>query len=761
MSFQKSKHDFGILKQDGTTKVGFILACDKNKTPIYQTFDDEYLARQQTTEAGYDALIPEKEFRIGQDSWRSGFGLETYDESDPERYYESYNMDLRNRGMAICSYKPTTLTKPTAPSAAWVSPTGFVDPDAAWTSGTNAYDTNTATYATSTPGVSTWSKFIELTITPQPTSSVRYWAQLGDQIDVDAYYNGGWHDVYQGTDIGSLWYEKSLGATYGVSKVRIRILATGAINTVYLNEVNLYFDPPAVGTTIAIAEFNDKLYASFGLYLGKLNAGGTGFDLVKTFPVTITDLEVFSDSKLYIELGYSNAYWEMTTAEAFTENTLANNSMKFLKMVHLTADTMYGSDTVNTIRSTTTPQNGGAVAWTAQTIVDTSFNNITNVLDVENALYIMKEDRPFYLDSSGNVDKLTEATKHLTNSTGGKNTVEWLGGLYMPYKAALLEYLDGTFTWLNPSDYCTNLSAFAGDVQAVAGDERYLLVALGNGTKIEIMAGRRETINGTTSWVWHPHAELTLDGVETMFVSSVYQKRLWIASTLAGDSLYYIPLPTSYGSIATDANRSFATDSSQYFVTPWMHANFKGDSKAFIKMTLTMSGTTANIYFTVEYQLKGSTNWTTIGAFKTSPTTTNYIPVDDVSGANPVSTMIRFKITATTNSATTTPILYGYDCRGILYPTRRDIIYCEVRCADNITLNDGGHDRDTDAGVIKATLEEAKNTATWPVTFYDIDGTTIYVRFLPTKPFSYLTKDEISGKVERRFRLLLQKVTLS
>jgi len=379
----------------------------------------------------------------------------------------------------------------------------------------------------------------------------------------------------------------------------------------------------------------------------------------------------------------------------------------------------------------------------------------------------MKTDRPFYLDDSGGVRVLTNTTKPITHDDAGKNSIEWLERIYMNWGTeSLLEYDSGALSWLSPSLYCTNLSDFDGQVQALAADEEWLFAIIHNSTKMEVLAGRYEVVDGIR-WVWHPYAEIALTastGCETAFVSSVFQKRLWIAPVAATEDLYYIPLPQGYGDIAADANRSFATDSSQKFITPFMHADFKGDSKAFIKLTLLMSGTTDDIYFTAEYQLRGSTNWTTISTYKTSPSTTHYIPVDDlVATTKPVSTDIRFRITATTNSATTTPVLLGYDCRGILYPTRRDIIYCEVRCANNITLNGGGSDRDTDAGVIKATLEEAKNDATWPVTMYEYQtGSTIYVRFLSgQQPFSRVIKDEVSGNFETRYFLWLQKVALT
>jgi len=283
-----------------------------------------------------------------------------------------------------------------------------------------------------------------------------------------------------------------------------------------------------------------------------------------------------------------------------------------------------------------------------------------------------------------------------------------------------------------------------------------LFAAIDNGaTLIEILAGRYETINSTTRWVWHPQQEITLAGCETMYVSNVYQKRLWIASTSSAQSLYYIPLPQGYGNVAGDANRSFLTGG--YFTTPLLHANFVGDNKSWIKITLRMGQTyNAGRYFTVSYKKLGGA-WVSIGNFTgtaTSMTQTRYLPT------TPITTqMLQLKIQGVTDDTTITPILYSYDLRAILYPSNRRIIRAIVRCADNILCNDGTMDRDSSAAVIKATIEEARN-ATWPVTMYDYkDGTTKYVKFLPVR--GEVVRDEKSRNVERHYTLYLQEVSLS
>ena len=300
---------------------------------------------------------------------------------------------------------------------------------------------------------------------------------------------------------------------------------------------------------------------------------------------------------------------------------------------------------------------------------------------------------------------------------------------------------------------------------ATAHDDEYEFVAVDNlsdTTKVEILAGRDETIDGSTSFRWHPIAELTLAGVQTMFISNVVQKRLWIASTDSTQPLYYIPLPTGYGDIVNDANRSFKTGT--YFITSYLHGGFKNNLKSFIKITLTMGHAyDANIYFDVAYEKLGDTSWTTIGSIKgtaTNRTASAFIPLAGT--VNPTSPMMRFKITTVTNDTTKTPILLQYTVSAILYPAIKTIYYGQIICAEEITCKNGIIDKNMKDTII-ATLDNARN-ATWPVSIRDIDGNTQTVKFLPlpkNMPRFAITKDEKGRETERVYNVMMQSVTLS
>jgi len=132
---------------------------------------------------------------------------------------------------------------------AWQSPTGFNDPDNKWDDETNAYDENTGTEATTIiykPGEDWADYWLELTHAALNCSKVQFWAyyETGriDQIDLDVYYDDGWHDVYQGIYADKEWVEKDIpeGAK-SVTAARVRFHNTSALGrTVRLYEFDFW-----------------------------------------------------------------------------------------------------------------------------------------------------------------------------------------------------------------------------------------------------------------------------------------------------------------------------------------------------------------------------------------------------------------------------------------------------------------------------------------------------------------------------------------
>ena len=122
----------------------------------------------------------------------------------------------------------------------WVSPTNFNDPDNKWNSETLAYDDNISTGADS-PNITarTWSSYVEFNIASISCDKIRYYAFYNaniNQISVDVYYSGGWHNIYEGIQLNQTWEEKAIGSTQDVTAVRVRFYAK-KVDTAYLYEI--------------------------------------------------------------------------------------------------------------------------------------------------------------------------------------------------------------------------------------------------------------------------------------------------------------------------------------------------------------------------------------------------------------------------------------------------------------------------------------------------------------------------------------------
>jgi hypothetical protein len=450
----------------------------------------------------------------------------------------------------------------------------------------------------------------------------------------------------------------------------------------------------------------------------------------------------------------SKPYYYMDTTETFTASTVTNNAAQQFAVV---GTTLWKSSLPNIINSNSDGTNGGA-AWSGATVVDSVSNNITSLLAYDGALNIFKEDRPYYLDSTGAVKIWTDATLPLTTSTSGSLSYNWNGNTYSVHGGNnLLENADGSFQWLSPINYFANASNFCGNIVGITGDNRYLYIAVDDSTKVHVLAGREETNDNGTQWIWHPFSYITLGTCTSIFCSNVTDERIWIGSS---NSVYYLD-----NDITTSSLPSKTFTNSGYMTTPWYHLNFKGDNKAFIKLTLLseyLGQTVGDIIYShcyIYYKKLTDTDWTFIDTFISSPTQTAYIPVDG-SSVNPVSTYIKFKILLVKEAlAFNLPKLHSFDLRAVLYPARRKIHRIIVRAGDGMLDKQGSY-LDTPSKEIDATLEEAMNK-TYPFTFYDMWGNTKTGKLLPSTPFKQVVAKENQRGFDTLYFLNIEEITTS
>lgn len=134
----------------------------------------------------------------------------------------------------------------------WILPTGFNDPSGNWGNETNAYDEEYLTRAhVFVPAIS-WSDYMEFTHSGVSCFGIRfyaYWSETStDEISVDVYYKGAWHNIYEGIFTDREWEFKAIGSVQTVTAMRVKFHnINGAQKAAYLYEV-AFFQPGISGT---------------------------------------------------------------------------------------------------------------------------------------------------------------------------------------------------------------------------------------------------------------------------------------------------------------------------------------------------------------------------------------------------------------------------------------------------------------------------------------------------------------------------------
>jgi len=125
------------------------------------------------------------------------------------------------------------------------SPTGHTA-GTAWANESNAYDSDTGTYTSETThAFNGLTDKLVLTCPPTISSYIRFYANKGtgghiDQLDLDAYYEGAWHnDVFSADYANSAWVTVDLTYPYNISKLRFEFEDDDTQDTIYLYEVDL------------------------------------------------------------------------------------------------------------------------------------------------------------------------------------------------------------------------------------------------------------------------------------------------------------------------------------------------------------------------------------------------------------------------------------------------------------------------------------------------------------------------------------------
>ena len=730
-------HD--VLISDGTTILGLILRKDEKGIPILTRYPTIPLAPQEFQTLGQEAFAPQQEAPFSVDTNHAGFGKERWVN---KRYQVAYGTDASQKNRiklspvlvattnTTATYSPavsgTNLGFETSGLSGWTAsgaPTIWVDSTtnprtgsrharAAWTLNANDVTTLRQALTTTTPELLPGTTLtIDLYTMYTTTAPGTYTVKIFSQSD----YTNELASLTITPTTSYAIYTLSLAFTESYRGLYLQIslaAPAGAAGSVDLDDIAITLtgttsNPTSPNTVVKLIDFNSAHYLVSDSGVWKRTAAN--WVRVSGSPPDIVDA-VSDGTNLYLARGTSKDSWYMNTSEAFT--AIRDDDTRCSHLAYIN-DTMYGITGATTLAKYTS-FTAGTVA-NNYTVGETGYN-VTALLSHLKMPYIVKENWAGYLNTGLPTPAIIEIAKELAglfNTNTGKNSISRLGNnaqtLYIPAGSDATLWDEDAGNNIGPQEFQESLSDFDGQVVATASDDKYLYVVLDNGTKIEILKGRYETIDGSTDFRWHPILEDTYTTVGYAHISSITAKRLYYGGGTA--------LP-KYISLEND---SYATGGTH--LTCQIDLGLPNILKNWRSIAIRSNNLSATKTIKVEYKKDGDTSWTTIegvtsGLFTTSP----YQEVFFGSSSNGLNTrLLQLRFTLATDSTTVTPEILDWTLNYILKaPTLWQIELEAILSSSNLVVNTQAPDKEMSYSVVASTLRGWKDTI--PLTLTIPDG---------------------------------------
>lgn len=703
-------HDLKFTK-DGTD---FKYMCrQQGQTKDFRIIDSPLLPQTLITGSASPSNIqPEKRIQISQVDWRKG--IQDFLLKDEHKYYDSNNCDARMKGQVILSPKKLTdISFPDMPPTATLTDGGleiWVDANNLfnWTKTGNGVLRNStvkhggsfsAKNATD-PGTGTiyqdisWNNLYRLhtftfTCWASRTSS-SCWVKISIDDGVEATQSDAINTL------SDTWQQGTITRKLDANATRLRLIITYSViggQHIYWDDAALTYTADSHGAVVDTVEFGDNIIVAMGNCLWNIASGSAVY--LHAFPKTITDLCVFKN-RLYIAQGWADEYFYTSALVTFTECTLSNSTAKYMSNVGNAQ--FWIADTVNTMRVSGNPINGGTSFSTPYTVRSSAWQ-ITGLVDHDEIVFVRKQDQPYYLSGADVFPLLPISAEASTTYTYG--LYRWGECLYIPSGVGSLYEYDiesGRATVISPASYAPGSYKYDEEITAICHDGTYLYVAVDDTSRITILAGRWENVDGDTDWYWHPLYDKESNDIKAMLISSLSgNKRLYAGTDTYTDGIYSFIVPINYSTIFSETAYYF--EASGTLITPWLTSNFPTEKKFWKSIDITSICITGKTSITPYYRVKGG-SWVAMANCTTNALKDIVIPIgecypDETTDSREIgvsSERIQFSFVMATTSDGYTPILYGSGgglvTFAILQADRKRQIEATILLAPKIRLRD-------------------------------------------------------------------------
>ena len=495
-------------------------------------------------------------------------------------------------------------------------------------------------------------------------------------------------DTWYGATIA--WTPSAWSEGTNVS-ARATMLNTSGTPTGYLDDCSLsisggtYNTAPAIGTVRDIMQFNDANYLITSTGVWKWNTSTNVWDREVGSPSGGTRGGIYSDGTndyLFVARATTGRWWYYDKTTWGVNQQVASDDY-YADFFLGIGSTLWKALKPNKLSSATAPMLG---TYTQVTVGDT-VTDITSLINHKASPYVGKENGLFYYNGTSVVE-VAEELRSLNNANTGKRQTSWKSKVYMPAGAqALYEYDDANniLAARTPALSLPGVTDYDDRIFAVIGDDLWLYAWVKESANISnLLCGRLETIEGSTSWVWHPIARSsTTAGVVGCAISTVISpSRLWFWTA---SQIKYLILPDKPSDVTQATGYLFAA-SGQHYIGKH-DFGFRALEKALYQVIIRSSSLGANQTIDVYYKLDDG-SWTLLGTANISPSQTLFFPTSAVTKGKEIEFYFDLKTTADTAS----PKLKSYSAHALLMFQRRVRIQAAIVAADSMRCLDGSTD---------------------------------------------------------------------
>ena len=578
---------------------------------------------------------PTTELIFAQDDWSDGGLGAVFDPESPKRYSKAHGMDMRWRmaapGMRVDHGQGDVAVEP-------VVSVGFILQDP-------SFENTTLATAWADEGSPTSTE----TVTTDPRSgdnSARHARVAVDGANEGISFTVANPTIFRSKEITFHAYVKRVSGSSGVflkildadasanasstsssaitassytavsvthtvqndaTSIKLQILSNGTSITFDADDCAVI--PTGGVTCTGTAVHSDDLYGLFGRCVAKLNGrngtNGPTWEIVYIHASAVaTCIEEWSGD-LYIAFGTGQGYI-YGSGTSWTVSTLSSTAKEAVHFA-VNRQTIWKSETVNTIKSSTNPKNGGS--WSSAYTVGTSDRQINELYGFNDTIVVGKEDGIFWYklayNDGASADFFVNQTQEyknfqsVDNFAQGEEMLGWLwlvGANQSLMRTNLTQIQDWTAAVSNP--YYDDLT---GQVGAIAKDTIQLWALASNGLSTTNarawLISLRELSTGVPV---HPLHEVKIDQIDRM--TSHYTDRgsdgtrpMLYAMGLSSNGItssqktfaWFIPEKSqSPIRAATPKTNIFET----YFDTPVFHGGMPHRPKAAISATIWTDG---------------------------------------------------------------------------------------------------------------------------------------------------------------------------